>query len=61
VVVDESLVRKVDSHFTRADSSKLLSQLGWRPKVDFFALVTMMVEERIRLLRLSRSTQPASE
>jgi GDPmannose 4,6-dehydratase len=61
VVVDESLVRKVDSHFTRADSSKLLSQLGWRPKVDFFALVAMMVEERIRLLRLSRSTQPAGE
>ena len=55
VVIDHSLIRKVDSHFTRADPSKLLSQLGWRPKVDFLALVTMMVKERIRLLKPSQS------
>ena len=61
VVVDKSLVRKVDSHFTRADSSKLRSQLGWRPKVDFSALVTIMVEERIRLLKLSQSRQPTGK
>jgi GDPmannose 4,6-dehydratase len=51
VVIDESLLRKVDSHFTRADTAKLQSQLGWHPKVDFFALVKMMVQERIRLLK----------
>jgi GDPmannose 4,6-dehydratase len=53
VEVDASLKRKVDSHFTRADSSKLRSDLGWRPKVDFTALVDMMVQERFRLLKLS--------
>ncbi len=57
VVVDNSLVRKVDSRFTRADSSKLRSRFGWQPKVDFPALVTMMVKERIRLLKLSQSRQ----
>ncbi len=53
VVVDPSLLRKVDSHFTQADSSKLRSMTGWRPKVDFRTLVEMMVQERIRLLKLS--------
>lgn len=53
VVVDPLLLRKVDSHFTRANSSKLQSELGWRPKVDFPALVDMMVQERIRKLKLS--------
>ncbi|MBI5132483.1 MAG: GDP-mannose 4,6-dehydratase [Rhodopseudomonas palustris] len=50
VVTDSSLVRKVDSHFTRADPSKLKSVLGWRSKVDFVGLVEMMVRERMRLL-----------
>ncbi len=53
VVTDDTLLRKVDSHFTQADTSKLQSLLGWRPKVDFFALVRMMVQERIRFLKLS--------
>ena len=46
VAVDEKLLRKVDSHFTQADPSKLKSQLGWAPKVDFPALVEMMVHTR---------------
>src|SRR6266851_9300076 len=29
VEIDQSLVRKVDNHYTRADSTKLQSQLGW--------------------------------
>jgi GDPmannose 4,6-dehydratase len=53
VVVDPSLLRKVDSHFTKADPSKLRSMTGWRPKVDFRTLVEMMVQERMRLLKLS--------
>jgi GDPmannose 4,6-dehydratase len=53
VVVDESLIRKVDSHFTLADPSKLQSRLGWRPRVDFQSLVEMMVLERVRILRVS--------
>jgi GDPmannose 4,6-dehydratase len=61
VVVDPSLHRKVDSHFTRADSAKIQSELGWRPKVDFLALVNMMVQDRIRILRLQlAATESAS-
>lgn len=55
VIVDPTLVRKVDSHFTRADTSKLRTELGWTPKCDFSALVRMMVEERVRVLKLSLS------
>jgi GDPmannose 4,6-dehydratase len=53
VVVDPSLFRKIDIHFTRADTTKIRSELGWHPKVDFPELVNMMVQERIRVLRLS--------
>lgn len=60
VVVDPSLLRKVDSHFTRADSSKLRSQLGWSPRVDFQTLVEMMVQERVRVLKLSMASTNAT-
>jgi GDPmannose 4,6-dehydratase len=53
VAVDEQLLRRVDSHFTQADPSKLKNKLGWQPKVDFPTLVEMMVRERIRILELS--------
>jgi GDPmannose 4,6-dehydratase len=51
VVVDPLLLRKVDSHFTRADNSKLQTELGWSPKIDFTALVKIMVQERIAVLQ----------
>ena len=60
VVVDQRLLRKVDSHFTQADTSKLRSQIGWRPKVQFPELVKMMVEERMRILEVSLLTQDKS-
>lgn len=50
VDVDPKLLRKVDSHFTQADPSKLQTQLGWEAKVDFASLVKMMVSERLRVL-----------
>lgn len=53
VVRDHTLLRKVDSHFTQADPSKLKNELGWEPKVDFVSLVDMMVKERLRALELS--------
>ena len=53
VVVDKSLLRKVDSHFTHADASKLRTELRWRPEVEFDELVRMMVEKRIEFLKLS--------
>jgi GDPmannose 4,6-dehydratase len=57
VAVDQSLLRKVDSHFTQADTSKLRSEIGWRPRVEFPELVRMMVLERIRILELSLLTE----
>ena len=59
VDVDPLLLRKVDSHVTQADSSKLRSELGWRPKVDFTTLVDMMVHERIAILKLSLASTAA--
>jgi GDPmannose 4,6-dehydratase len=57
VVMDQTLLRKVDSHFTQADPSKLHSKLGWHPKVEFAALIDMMVRERICILELSLAGQ----
>lgn len=59
VEVDQTLLRKVDSHFTQADPSKLKSQLEWQPKVGFEALVEMMVAERMRILTLSLASPHA--
>jgi GDPmannose 4,6-dehydratase len=59
VVIDPSLLRKVDSHFTRADSSKLRSMTRWHPKVDFPSLVGIMVQERMQLLTLSMESADA--
>jgi len=53
VTVDQTLMRKVDSHFTQADTSKIRSEIGWKPRVDFAALVDMMVQERIKILQAS--------
>jgi GDPmannose 4,6-dehydratase len=60
VEVDQTLLRKVDSHFTQADPSKLQLQLGWQPKIDFPALVDMMVQERLRILRNSLASTVAA-
>lgn len=49
---DRSLLRKIDSHFTQADPTKLKSELGWKPKSDFAGLVTMMVQDRMRIIEL---------
>jgi GDPmannose 4,6-dehydratase len=51
VVVDQALVRSIDTPFTQADASKLAARLGWKPKISFDALVEMMVSDRIRVLR----------
>jgi GDPmannose 4,6-dehydratase len=50
VFIDKALLRKVDSRFTRADASKIRTQLGWSPKISFQKLVEMMVRERVDVL-----------
>ena len=58
IAIDQSLVRKVDNRYTRADSTKLRSELGWHPKVAFSELVTMMVQERMRILEMALQAEP---
>jgi GDPmannose 4,6-dehydratase len=57
VEVDRSLIRKIDSHFTQANPSKIRSEFGWRPKLDFPALVSMMVNERLKALKEADANQ----
>jgi GDPmannose 4,6-dehydratase len=51
VRVDPKLIRKTDSHYTRANSTKLRTTLSWQPKVGFTELVTIMVQEQLQLLK----------
>jgi GDPmannose 4,6-dehydratase len=53
VAIDQSLVRKVENRYTRADATKLRSELGWHPEVTFSGLVTMMVQKRTRILEMA--------
>lgn len=51
VTSDPNLIRKVDSHYTRASADKIRSVLNWRPKVDFKELVSMMVKAQIGFIQ----------
>lgn len=60
VSLDPSLIRKVDSHYTCADTAKIRSVFDWRPKVGFPELVSMMVQAQIKSIgRASMSRMPA--
>jgi GDPmannose 4,6-dehydratase len=48
VRVDPKLVRKSDSRYTHADSTKLRSVLHWQPKVGFQELVSIMVHAQLK-------------
>lgn len=51
VNVDSKLIRKVDSHYTRADATKIRSVLNWRPRIDFKGLVSMMVKAQVGFIQ----------
>jgi GDPmannose 4,6-dehydratase len=51
VNMDPNLIRKVDSHYTRANAAKIRSTLNWKPKVAFNELVSMMVKAQIDSIR----------
>lgn len=51
VRVDETLIRKTDNRFTRANTAKLRQTIGWRPRMSFSDLVTCMVRSQLALLR----------
>jgi GDPmannose 4,6-dehydratase len=54
---DPSLIRRVDSHYTRADAAKIRSSLNWRPKVAFNELVSMMVKAQIDFIQRRASAR----
>lgn len=51
VVIDQRLVRPLDSRYTIADSTKARGLLGWKPTVSFEDLVRMMVDARLELVK----------
>ena len=50
VVIDEKFFRPAEVDLLVGDSSKARSALGWKPRVTFHELVTMMVDADIELL-----------
>ena len=55
VVSDPDLIRKTDSHYTRADPAKIHSKLGWRATTSFSDLVAMLVRHQIDVISSSSS------
>jgi GDPmannose 4,6-dehydratase len=54
VRVDQGLIRKTDSRFTRANATKIRNTLEWRPRVTFKELVEIMVRSQVAHLRSLR-------
>jgi len=51
VKVDETLFRPAEVHELRGDYAKARKVLKWKPKVDFEALVRMMVDEDLKRVK----------
>ena len=51
VVIDERFIRPAEVDLLVGDPSKARAQLGWQQETSFEALVKMMVEEDVNLLR----------
>jgi GDPmannose 4,6-dehydratase len=61
VFVDHSLVRHVDSRYTRAGTAKVRRDLGWSPRVSFEELVHMMVDANVDRLGRRKNWQAAGQ
>jgi GDPmannose 4,6-dehydratase len=61
VKVDEDLFRPAEVDHLMGDASKARKELGWRPEVEFAALVRMMVDADVERQRaaMERGDQPA--
>jgi GDPmannose 4,6-dehydratase len=53
VTVDAAFVRPAEVDQLCADPAKAAQQLGWKPKIGFTELITMMVESDLKLLSSS--------
>jgi GDPmannose 4,6-dehydratase len=58
IEMDPALLRPAEVFHLLGDSSKAARELGWKPKVSFEQLITMMVEEDMAKLRKS-AIQPS--
>jgi len=58
VSVDPDLVRKADSHYSRADISRIRSVLHWQPTVGFKDLVSMMVQAQAESIKAALAKRP---
>lgn len=47
VVIDPSLLRSKDSSVLRADISRIKSELGWRPVIEFQDVLKMMIKSEL--------------
>jgi GDPmannose 4,6-dehydratase len=50
VVQDPALVRPAEVDLLIGDAGKARQQLNWRPHVDFYELIRLMVDADLRLL-----------
>ena len=51
--IDPRYLRPTDVDELRADPSRAMAELGWKPKVTFFELATGMVESDLAQVGLS--------
>jgi GDPmannose 4,6-dehydratase len=61
VFVDQSLVRHVDSWYTRAGTAKVRRDLSWSPQVSFEELVHMMVDANLDRLERTKNWLAAGQ
>jgi len=61
VEVDPQHLRPAEVHHLRGDYSKAERELGWRPKVSFEELVTLMVKEDLARVRNASTAHPKVE
>jgi len=54
VEIDSALLRPAEVNHLLGDSTKARTQLGWKPRVDFRQLVTMMVDADLERVKRER-------
>ena len=55
VRIDPSYLRPAEVDFLKGDASKARQALGWKPRISFQELVTMMVDHDYELARQERT------
>jgi GDPmannose 4,6-dehydratase len=60
VVLDPALLRPAEVNHLCGDATKARESLGWRPRVDFRALVEMMVDADLERVRREIAAKPLS-